>query len=56
MIGYRARKIKMSAKRGMGIAVATAGLFLLVRFLPPEMWLSLIGLVMIWAGWGLFKN
>ncbi|MGB8957098.1 MAG: hypothetical protein WCC10_17135 [Tumebacillaceae bacterium] len=43
-------------RRAGGILVASGGLFLLVRFLPPEMWVSLIGLILIWIGWSLFKN
>jgi hypothetical protein len=56
VVGYRARRMKIGAKRGVGIAVATGGLYLTVRFLPPEMWVSLIGLVLIWVGWTLFKE
>ncbi|TCP52461.1 hypothetical protein EV586_11060 [Tumebacillus sp. BK434] len=56
MIGYRRRNLKMGAKRIAGITVASAGLYLTARFLPPEMWVSLMGLFMIWIGWILFKN
>ncbi|MCX7568430.1 hypothetical protein OS242_00390 [Tumebacillus sp. DT12] len=58
MAFYRARRMKMQigARRGLGIGVATTGLVLTVRYLPPEMWVSLIGLTLIWAGWMLFRN
>lgn len=46
----------MGAKRGVGIAIAGCGLYLTARYLPPEMWVSLIGLSLIWTGWLLFKD
>jgi hypothetical protein len=48
--------MKAGARRGAGLAVATAGLLLTVRYLPPEMWVSLIGMVLVWAGWMLFRK
>jgi ammonia channel protein AmtB len=56
LVGYRAKRMRIGAKRGVGIAAATGGLYLTVRFLPPEMWVSLIGLILIWVGWVLFKE
>lgn len=56
MIGYRTRRMKAGVKRIAGIATACLGLFLTAAYLPLEMWVSLVGGVMIWAGWSLFKN
>lgn len=46
----------MGARRILGVAVASGGLLFLVWFLTPGMWVSLIGLGLIWCGWLLFKN
>jgi len=48
--------MKLGVKRLSGIAVASVGLFLVVRYLPPEMWMSFLGLGLIAAGWALFRD
>jgi hypothetical protein len=56
LIRYRTRGWKLGAKRSSGILLASAGLFVVVRFLPPEMWAASVGLALVWAGWALFKH
>ncbi|MGZ4031571.1 MAG: hypothetical protein ACXVP5_05590 [Tumebacillaceae bacterium] len=56
MIGYRTRRMKMGAQKFVGVALASAGLLSFLWFLTPGMWVSLIGLGLIWSGWLLFKK
>ncbi|MBL0388833.1 hypothetical protein JJB07_19710 [Tumebacillus sp. ITR2] len=55
-MGYRTRGWKITAKRSSGVILASAGLFVVARFLPPEMWVASLGVVLVWVGWVLFKS
>jgi len=46
----------MGVQRVAGIVVASSGLYLVIRYLPPEMWMSMLGLGLFYGGWMLFRH
>ena len=46
----------LSVKRIAGICSLVIGLIIIVAFVPVWLWLSLLGVVLIWLGMILFGN
>jgi hypothetical protein len=42
-------------RKVLGLALAVAGIAIVVDFLPGYIWILLLGFALVWAGWWVFR-
>jgi len=51
----RSYRVMALLRRFIGLALAVAGIAIVIDSLPGYLWVLLLGFGLIWAGWAMFR-
>ncbi len=51
----RPYRVLVLVRKAVGLALAVAGIAVVVDYLPGYIWVLLLGFALVWAGWWIFR-